>query len=389
MISLCELERLGSLTRWQDIRERLRNAEQECGPLHNYPLFRWSEPASDIDVFDGSRWKRVGFRAWDGKRITYEHDGKVEQLEFHRDTVAPAGYFTDFRASEFNVSNASLSTGTTLPGNHWVVVDSAPVHVEWPYITLRVKQCPPANVVASTYSEGNYNFHIADPRLTINGETRPPLRFNSPIAVSHRWLDDGHPDPSGAQYRELLDRAAGMKLHPMQPFLIDYCSLPQKPWTAAEQETFAREILPFHTAFSSSSIIIKNGSEDYGTRAWCMLELILIAVEGWLADGPGKLRTPPELPPGLGKTWEEAENYLKLSNENMRNLAGALSDSPTNPFGSFLSDNRNVAFQQAMKKQQRRLLHLFERELDVRDESDRPRIKKLLRELVFRGIHRL
>jgi hypothetical protein len=27
-------------------------------------------------------------------------------------------------------------------------------------------------------------------------------------------------------------------------------------------------------------MIIEHGAEDYGTRAWCMLELILIAVEG-------------------------------------------------------------------------------------------------------------
>ena len=38
-ITLRELKRLGAFTPWQEIRERLRDAERERGPLHNYPLF--------------------------------------------------------------------------------------------------------------------------------------------------------------------------------------------------------------------------------------------------------------------------------------------------------------------------------------------------------------
>jgi WD40 repeat protein len=384
VISLSELQRLGSFTRWQDIPGRLRDLERDHGPLRNYPLFHgWSQPDSDIDILDGSTWKRSVFKAWDGKRITCEHDGKLKQLEFHQSTVAPAGHFTDFHDDEYSIASAELATGTTLPGDGWIVISSELVEIEWPYVTLRVKRIPPNAVVASTFSEDKLTFHVADPRLTINGVTRPPARFNSPVAVSHRWLAPDHPDADGAQYRELLERALAMKFHPMQPFLIDYCALPQKPWTLAEEETFARHIKPFHTAFTASSIIIERGAEDYGTRAWCMLELMLIAIEGWSADGPDKLRGAPELPFGLGPAWEEATNYLQLSNENVRNLGRALADSPTDPFQAYFSDNRNFAFRQAMKKQQNRLLALFDKELNVTDPSDRPTIRKILRELVF------
>ena len=67
----------------------------------------------------------------------------------------------------------------------------------------------------------------------------------------------------------------------------------------------------------------------------------------------------------------------------------ALSNSPTDPFTAYLSDNRNLAFRQAMKRQQNRLLILFDKELEVTDPSDRPRIKEVLRELVFRRQFRL
>jgi hypothetical protein len=212
-------------------------------------------------------------------------------------------------------------------------------------------------------------FHVADPRLIVNGVRRPRPLFNTPIAVSHRWADIDHPDRS-----ELLERATALKLHPMQPFVIDYCSLPQKPWTPKEQEIFAQNLIPFHRAFTTSSIIIEHGAEDYGTRAWCMLELILIAIEGWLADGSEKLRAPPQLPHGLGKTWERAENFLKLANECTAQLGHALVDSGPGRWNRYALDPRNLAFQRAKEKQQRKLLRLFDKELQVTDPSDRPRI---------------
>lgn len=385
VISLGELERLGEFTRWQEVRERLRVAEQERGPLRNYPLFSgWSAPDSDIDVFDGSLWKRVAFRDRKETQITYEHGGATEQLVFHRNTVAPAGHFTDFREDEFHISHAELSTEATFPDGHWQVVSSELVHVKWPYLTLRVTQRPPDAIVARASSVGTYIFHVADPRLIVNGETRPPPLFNSPIAVSHRWHDDDHPDRSGAQYRELTDRAKRLRLHPSQPFLIDYCSLPQKPWTPEEEQTFVGNLLPFHKAFSRSSIIIHNGAEDYGTRAWCVLELMLIAVEGHLADGRGKLRGTPELPTGLQQTWKEAENYLQLSNETRRNFANAVNAARANAWPAYVANDRNMAFQNAKENQQRALLRRFDKELNVRHQPDRRHIKRILRELVFR-----
>jgi hypothetical protein len=385
VISLGELQRLGEFTRWQEVGKRLRAAEREHGPLRNYPLFAgWSEPDSELDILDGSRWKRVVLKARDGKQLTYEHRGEVKQFEFRPNTVAPAGHFTDFDEAAFDISTGEVSTGTSLAEDGWIVVNSELVRVEWPYLTLRVKQCPASAVVASTYSEAMDTFHVADPRLIVNGVRRPRPLFNTPIAVSHRWGEIDHPDRSGAQYRELLERATALKLHPVQPFVIDYCSLPQKPWTPEEQKIFAQNLIPFHRAFTTSSIIIEHGAEDYGTRAWCMLELILIAIEGWLADGPEKLRAPPQLPHGLGKTWERAENFLKLANECTAQLGHTLVDSGPGRWNRYASDPRNLAFQRAKEKQQRKLLRLFDKELQVTDPSDRPRIKKLLQQLVFR-----
>ena len=51
---------------------------------------------------------------------------------------------------------------------------------------------------------------------------------------------------------------------------------------------------------------------------------------------------------------------------------------------AYYSDSRSMAFQHAKEKQRRKLLQLFDAELEVTDPSDRPRIKKILKELVFR-----
>ena len=100
---------------------------------------------------------------------------------------------------------------------------------------------------------------------------------------------------------------------------------------------------------------------------------------------PWKTAHPAPLPHGLGKTWEQAENFLKLANECTTQILGdALLDSTPGRWNRYASDSRNLAFQRAKEKQQRELLRLFDKELQVTDPSDPPRIKKLLQHLVFR-----
>jgi len=391
LISLAELQRLGAFVRWQDVKARLRALPPGEEALKNHPLFPgWSKPDRDIDVLVDSRWKRVRFRRRDGARIVYEDRGRVGELAFDAHAVAPAGCYSGFAARESAIGDATVATGTVLGTPGWVVVSSRLLDVKWPYLDLLVKEVPEHASTTATHMEGRRLFHVADPRLVVDGVTRPPPRFNAPIAVSHRWLEPDHPDRKGLQYRELMQRAARMHLHPMQPFLIDYCSLPQQPRTAAEEAVFERLMTPFHTAFTGSAIVIEEGSADYGTRAWCMLELMLIAIEGGLADGPPKLHATPQLPHDLGRTWAEAENYLKLANENMLNLHRAFTASrrdAVGAVGAYLANDRSLAFRQAMKVQQNRLLEMFDKELGVTDPADRPRIKRLLRELVFaRGV---
>jgi hypothetical protein len=387
LITLAELKRLGAFVRWQEVDERLRSSSPGEEALRSYPLFPGrSEPDRDIDVLVDSRWRRVRFRHRDGPRIAYEDEGRIGELAFDRYTVAPAGHYSGFETPEFPIGEAGLAAGAVLDPGYWVV-NSRLLDVQWPYLELQVKQVPQHAPNSGSHSLGTHLFHVADPRLVIDSVARQPPRFNAPIAVSHRWLEPDHPDRHGLQYRELIDRAQRLHLHPMQPFLIDYCSLPQHPRTEEEEAIFEQQMAPFHTAFTGSAIVIEEGSADYATRAWCMLELMLIAIEGGLADSPGELRQAPQLPRHLGKTWADAVNYLELANANMHNLYGAFRASRRDPVGAYLADDRHQAFRSAMKASQNRLLEMFDKELQVTDPADRPRIKRLLRELVFaRGV---
>jgi len=88
--------------------------------------------------------------------------------------------------------------------------------------------------------------------------------------------------------------------------------------------------------------------------------------------------------PRSGSTVRSAITRSSPDGECTAQLGHALVDSGPGRWNRYASDPRNLAFQRAKEKQQRELLRLFDKELQVTDPSDRPRIKKLLQQLVFR-----
>ena len=382
-VSLGELRRLNGFVRCQEIPTTLQSLEREHGILRRYPLFDgWSEPDREIDIFDGRYWRRVRFLKKENDQIVWEDDEGTGLLAMNPYVVAPAGYFTDFDAPEVDLSDVKISYNAEIPGkaaiiHDWVTHSSKLLHVHWPYVTLLLKFIPPDAKVATRNIQTPFTFHVADPRLTGNtGVSKPPPQFNSPIAVSHRWLDaPHHPDLSGHQFDELLARAEEMRLHEYQPFLLDYCALPQKPRTEPEDEQFERQLNAFHRVFKSgSSMIIRKGAKDYQRRGWCMLELMLIALSESLADHPEELTGTPKLPPGVDeawqKMWQKTTNYVRLRKAWMTRSAEFY-----NKGKDFYGDdpsNENAAFYHTAQKQREEIIRSFEEEYELEDETDRP-----------------
>ena len=227
----------------------------------------------------------------------------------------------------------------------------------------------------------SYTFHAADPRVSVPGIVSREPWFNTTIAVSHRWLDRSHPDPEGAQFAELMALSGTLGLLDNQAFLIDYCSLPQAPRTP-DEATWFRDSLPgFQRQFKYVTLVLNTGSEDYKTRAWCMLELMLTAMNR--APRPTLLNHE-HLDSPLGAAMGLAQDYLTQSVWNQQQLAKAFSHGSTSAaFRAWSRDPVNVALYNASNQGRRSILEKFESELAVTDPNDRPIILDLLRRLAF------
>ena len=66
------------------------------------------------------------------------------------------------------------------------------------------------------------------------------------VFVSHRWVTTDHPDPNSEQLAELRGRLETIRLdrEESSPYLIfyDYCSMPQRPRSSAEELEFRSSI---------------------------------------------------------------------------------------------------------------------------------------------------
>ncbi len=108
--------------------------------------------------------------------------------------------------------------------------------------------------------------------------------------VSHRWITPEHPDPAGAQLRELRRRLAVLAARnpSFAEALVfyDYCSIVQKPHTAAERADFERDLRSLVALCRSAAkvLVLSEGYAAYKYRAWCFLELVISEQNVYLFD---------------------------------------------------------------------------------------------------------
>ncbi|RAK98189.1 uncharacterized protein BO80DRAFT_437280 [Aspergillus ibericus CBS 121593] len=137
------------------------------------------------------------------------------------------------------------------------------------------------------------------------GKTRRKMYF-----ISHRWLTQVHPDPDGTQLRrvqQLPPRPLGhdsssigdagssststvaeatdpsAQHDPASNILIfyDFCSLPQEPRTAEENDTFKLGILGLNNFLYYTRVVILD-DHDYMSRSWCLMEYFISSFKGSL-----------------------------------------------------------------------------------------------------------
>jgi len=390
-ITLAELKALGGFVRWQDIDARVTKLAAANVLPNGYPLVA-SRLATNsmIDLSLGGRWRQVEFVHVDGhrmsgdRRIVYRDQGVEMSTPYDWYGIAPQGHYSAWTGQRpETLADAQLTDRFELAQQGHIIHTQALVEEDWPYLIFETKSFDPRArwVDRDDMWTGSYTIHAADPRVSVPGVAPRVPWFNTTIAVSHRWLAPSHPDPEGAQFAELMALSETLGLVDNQAFLLDYCSLPQAPRTADEAAWFRDNLPGFQTQFKYVTLVLNTGSNDYATRAWCMLELILTAMSR--APQPTLLNHE-HLDPRLSAAMEQAQAYVQQSVWFEQDYAKALRGRPASAaFRAWSKDPTNVAIYNAQNQGRRSLFEKFESELAVTDPDDRPIILDLLRSLAF------
>lgn len=390
-ITLAELKSLGEFVRWQDVGPRVADLiAADCLP-NGYPIVPSRLPTSGlIDACINWRWQQVRFLRMEGsllggnRRIVWLDEGTERTTPYDWYGVAPAGYYTEWQGTRpETLVGAKLLDQFELAQQGHVIHSQEVKQEDWPYLTFEVTSFHPKArwVDREDMWTGSYTVHAADPRVKVEGVVSREPWFNTTIAVSHRWLHPAHPDPNGAQYRELMMLSESLGLHDNQAFLIDYCSLPQHPRGPNEAAWFREHLPGFQAQFKYVTLVLNTGSADYSTRAWCMFELMVAAMSR--AQRPTLLNHD-QLEESLREAKHLAESYLKDAGWNQQGMLKAFRGGLTNAtFAKWARDPVNVALYNASIDGRRAILAKFENELAVTDPSDRPIILDLFKRLAF------
>jgi hypothetical protein len=212
--------------------------------------------------------------------------------------------------------------------------------------------------------------HAADPRVEVDGvKSREPI-FNHTIAVSHRWLRKTDPDYDGSQYGEFMQLCSEFDYCPEQVFLIDYISLPQNNRTV-EHEKFKDLLLEFQEHFSRRVLILNTGAEDFKTRAWCILELMIAAIEGTILN-EGSISSSIRTAYALAKKYEEQSRYDQYNREKPPR------------FGDDDTKAMHMHIRATARNYREEIEEKFLKQLKVTRPQDRSLILWLLREFCFK-----
>ena len=285
LITLFELKQFKKFLRWQEIPTFYDNhgLEQDSMPL-GYPIFETRHKSNNqIDLFIENEWKNVELKKIEDGNIVYKYKKKEFKKQYNKYIVAPSGVFTKYNwADTPKIEKAELTDKFKLSdynqylNNHTIHKASTKIErIDVPYITFKISYYNSSAKWVDYFDSILATFHIADPRINVENIKSIQPYYNNPIAISHRWLHHDHPDPKQLQFNDFLRICEELDILDIQPFFIDYCSLPQLPRSESEEELFQFQIVALNDYFKKQTIILPMGAIDYHKRAWCMIEFFI------------------------------------------------------------------------------------------------------------------
>jgi hypothetical protein len=148
-------------------------------------------------------------------------------------------------------------------------------------------------------------------------------------------------------------------------------------WVDEEENYFQKQLPIFQKEFIQNVIVLNEGSSDYETRAWCMLELMLSAFQSSIINEN-------TIQKNLSIAIKKAKDYVTLAGWKDGSMQKHFMSGLTNQsYKQWSSDPTNVAIYNTVISKRNEIENLFSKELLVINEGDREIILDLVRKLCF------